>query len=272
MPELPEVETTRRQIAPVIVGRTIMSVRIHKGAERLAITHPPRELELTLTGRRINALGRHGKYLIAQLDDGRAWIVHFRMTGSLMVAPVDNPHRFERAQLSLDDGTILRFNDLRKFGTWHVVENPSDAMPNTGPDALSDDFTVSWLREHLARRSGPLKSVLLDQKVVAGVGNIYADEACYLARIDPRVKAHKLGPRRVARLRDAIVQALQRSLVDGGTTFSNYMDGLGGEGLHKTRVHVFQRDGEPCDHCGAIIRKIRLRGRGTHFCPNCQKR
>tara|TARA_Y100000588_G_scaffold346276_1_gene394167 strand:- start:2267 stop:3085 length:819 start_codon:yes stop_codon:yes gene_type:complete len=271
MPELPEVETTRRQIAPIIVGRTIKSVKIHKGAERLAVTHAPHELEFTLTGRRIDALDRHGKYLIAHLDDGRAWVVHLRMTGSLVVAAVDKPHRFERAQLSMDDGVVVRFNDLRKFGTWHVVEDPRDAMPNVGPDALSDDFTVSWLREHLARRSVPLKSVLLDQKVAAGVGNIYADEACYIARINPRIKAHELGPRRVARLRDAIVTALQRSLVDGGTTFSNYMDGLGGAGFHKTHVHVFRRDGEPCDHCGSIIRKIRIAGRGTHFCPRCQK-
>ncbi len=272
MPELPEVETTRKQLAPAIVGQTIATVAIHAGAERLAMTHAPRELEAQLSGRTIEALTRHGKYLLAALDDGRTWVLHLRMSGSLVVAPVDEPHRYERARVTFEDGTILRFNDLRKFGTWHLVEDPRDAMPNVGPDAVSEAFTTAWLRDQLGRRSVAVKSALLDQKVAAGVGNIYADEACYIAGVDPRTSANTLGPRRVARLHDAVVEALERSLTDGGTTFSNYVDGLGGEGLHKTRVHVFRRDGEPCDRCGSIIRKIRLGGRGTHYCPRCQRR
>jgi formamidopyrimidine-DNA glycosylase len=272
MPELPEVETTRQQLSPAIVGRTIESVTIHPGAERLAMTHAPRKLETTLTGRTIESLDRHGKYLLATLDDGRTWVLHLRMSGSLVVAPVDEPHAYERARVTFTDGTVLRFNDLRKFGTWHLVEDPRDAMPNVGPDAVSEDFTVGWVRDQLARRSVAVKSALLDQKVAAGVGNIYADEACYIAGIDPRTSANTLGPRRVARLHAAVGEALQRSLTDGGTTFSDYVDGLGGEGLHKTRVHVFRRDGEPCDRCGTTIRKIRLGGRGTHYCPRCQRR
>ncbi len=272
MPELPEVETTRQQLAPAIVGRRIVSVTIRPGGERLAITHSPRELEAALTGRRIDALDRHGKYLLATLDDGRAWVLHLRMSGSLVIAPADEPHRYERARVVFDDGTVLRFNDLRKFGTWHLVEDPRDAMPNVGPDALSEEFSTGWLRDHLGRRSVAVKSALLDQKVAAGVGNIYADEACYIAGVDPRTSASQLGRRRVARLHAAVIEALQRSLDDGGTTFSSYVDGLGGEGLHKTRVHVFRREGEPCDRCGTTIRKIRLGGRGTHFCPRCQRR
>ena len=272
MPELPEVETTRLQLAPVIVGRMISSVAIHPGGERLAITHSPRELEAALTGRRIEVLDRHGKYLLASLDDGRTWVLHLRMSGSLMVASAAEPDRYERARVVFDDGTVLRFNDLRKFGTWHLVEEPRDAMPNVGPDALSEEFSAAWLRDQLGRRSVAVKSALLDQKVAAGVGNIYADEACYIAGVDPRMPANQLGPRRVARLHGAVIEALHRSLDDGGTNFSNYVDGLGGEGLHKTRVHVFRRDGEPCDRCGATIRKIRLGGRGTHYCPRCQRR
>ena len=271
MPELPEVETTRQQLAPAIVGRAITSVSIHPGSERLAMTHSPRELEVALTGRRIEALDRHGKYLLARLDDGRTWVVHLRMSGSLVVAASDEAHRYERARVIFDDGTVLRFNDLRKFGTWHLVEDARDAMPHIGPDALSDDFTPGWLRDHLSRRSVAVKSALLDQKVAAGVGNIYADEACYIAGIDPRTSANTLGPRRVTRLHGAVIEALRRSLDDGGTSFSTYVDGLGGEGLHKTRVHVFRRDGEPCERCGTTIRKIRLGGRGTHYCPRCQR-
>jgi formamidopyrimidine-DNA glycosylase len=272
MPELPEVETTRKQLEPALLGRRIASVAIHPGAERLAITHAPRDLEAELAGRTIEALERHGKYLLLRLDDGRTWVVHLRMSGSLVVTPSTEPHRYERARVTFEDGTVLRFNDLRKFGTWHLVEDAREAMPNVGPDALSSEFSPAWLREQLKRRSIAVKSALLDQKVAAGVGNIYADEACYIAGVDPRTSANALGPRRVVRLHGAVIEALERSLTDGGTTFSNYVNGIGGEGLHKTRVHVFRRDGEPCDRCGTVIRKIRLGGRGTHFCPQCQRR
>jgi len=271
MPELPEVETTRRQIAPAIVGREIASVAIHAGAERLAMTHSPRELEEALTGRRIEVLERHGKYLLARLDDGRTWVLHLRMTGSLVVAPSAEAHPHERARVGFDDGTTLRFNDMRKFGTWHLVDEPGDAMPHVGPDALSQEFSPTWLRDQLRRRSIAVKSALLDQKVAAGVGNIYADEACYIAGIDPRTSSNRLGAKRVARLHGAVIEALERSIEDGGTTLSDYVNGLGGEGRHKTRVHVFRREDEPCDECGTTIRKVRLGGRGTHFCPRCQR-
>ena len=272
MPELPEVETIRRDLTPLLVGRTVTRVSIHPGGERLAVTHSPRELEAQLAGRRVDGLGRHGKYLIVRLDDGRAWVLHLRMTGSLVHASVEAPTgRFERARLDLDDGTSLRFNDLRKFGTWHLVEDAADAMPHTGPDALGPDFTTSWLRSQLSRRSVPVKSALLDQHVAAGVGNIYADEACFRARIDPRTPAHSLGPRRVARLHDAVVAALEASLADRGSSFSDYRDGLGGEGMHHVRVRVFRRTDLPCYDCGATIQRVRIGGRSTHYCPKCQK-
>jgi len=273
MPELPEVETTRRHLAPSIVGKTISAVAIHAGAERLAITHSPRELESQLTGRRIESLERHGKYLLAHFDDGRIWVIHLRMSGSLVVAPASEPaHPHERARITLHDGTLVRFNDLRKFGTWHLVEDPREAMPNAGPDALSEAFSPRWLRDQLARRTIPVKSALLDQKIAAGVGNIYADEACFIARIDPRTPADQVGPRRATRLHGAVIEALQRSLDDGGTSFSTYLDGLGQQGTHVMNVHVFRREGQSCDRCGTTIRKIRLGGRGTHFCPGCQRR
>jgi formamidopyrimidine-DNA glycosylase len=272
MPELPEVETIRRDLEPLIVGRTITAVAIAGGAERLAVTHSPRALEQQLAGRRIEALGRHGKYMLASLDDERTWVIHLRMTGSLVHRPAeDEAGRFERARIVLDDGTSLRFNDMRKFGTWHLVEESGDAMPNTGPDALSPQFDVGWLREQFAKRSTSVKAVLLDQKVAAGVGNIYADEACWIAQIDPRTSARSLGARRVARLHAAVLETLTSAIADRGSTFSDYRDGAGEPGLHQVRWHVFQREGEPCERCGREVTKIRLAGRGTHFCRGCQR-
>jgi formamidopyrimidine-DNA glycosylase len=276
MPELPEVETIRRDLEPLLVGRTITRVRIHSGAERLAVTHAPRALERGLTGRRIEALDRHGKYLLAHLDDGRTWVLHLRMTGSLVHTPregAETPaHRFERARVDLDDGTSLRLNDMRKFATWHLVDDSREAMPRTGPDALSEEFTVGWLRAALARRSAAVKGALLDQAVCAGVGNIYADEACWIAHIDPRTPANELGPRRVKRLHAALRETLLESLDDRGSSFSDYRDGLGGEGMHHIRVHVFRREGQPCERCGHEITKVRVAGRGTHLCTFCQRR
>ena len=273
MPELPEVETIRRDLRPRLLGRTLTAVRIRPGAERLAVTHQPREMERQLAGRRVEELGRHGKYLLAQLDDGRTWVVHLRMTGSLIHVPADAAvARFERARVDLDGGGSLRLNDMRKFATWHLVDDPREAMPRSGPDALSDEFSAGWLRSRLVRRRAPLKALLLDQRVAAGVGNIYADEACWIARIDPRTGAGRVGPRRAARLHAALLETLRDAITDRGSSFSDYRDGLGAEGLHHVRWHVFRREGEPCERCGGTIRKVRVAGRGTHLCPSCQHR
>jgi formamidopyrimidine-DNA glycosylase len=272
MPELPEVETIRRDLEPLLVGRRLDRVKIHRGAERLAITHSPRALERQLAGRRVTALDRHGKYLLAALDDGRTWVLHLRMTGSLVYTSMSAaPHRFERARVDLDDGNSLRLNDMRKFATWHLVSDAQEAMPRTGPDALSDACSVAWLRTALARRSVAVKAALLDQHVAAGVGNIYADEACWLARIDPRTPASSLSPQRVRRLHGALQRTLTDSLANRGSSFSDYRDGLGGEGMHHVLVHVFRRNGQPCERCGHEIIKLRVAGRGTHMCPRCQK-
>jgi formamidopyrimidine-DNA glycosylase len=275
MPELPEVETIRRDLAPHLAGRSIEDVAIHPGGERLAITHPPRELEAELRGRRIESLGRHGKYLLVHLDDARTWVIHLRMTGLLLLRPPgEPPSRFERARVDLDDGTTLRFEDSRKFGTWHLVDEPREAFPRSGPDALSEGFTPKWLREALARRSVPVKTALLDQRVAAGVGNIYADEALWLAGIDPRTPANSLGSRRVKRLHGAVQQALLDGLDDRGSSFDRYRDAFGKSGGHHLRVHVFRRDGEPCERprCrGRRISRLRLGGRATHYCASCQR-
>jgi formamidopyrimidine-DNA glycosylase len=194
------------------------------------------------------------------------------MTGSLVHTTQDaTPHRFERARVDLDDNSSLRLNDMRKFATWHLVADAREAMPRTGPDALSEACSVAWLRAAFVRRSVAVKAVLLDQQVAAGVGNIYADEACWLARIDPRTPASSLSPQRVRKLHEGLQRTLHDSLGDRGSSFSDYLDGLGAEGLHHTRVHVFRRDGLPCGRCGHEILKVRVAGRGTHLCPHCQR-
>lgn len=272
MPELPEVETIRRDLVPLLQGRRLVRVRIHPGAERLAVTHAPRELERALAGRRIEEIGRHGKYLLLHLDDARTWVVHLRMTGSLVHAPPDAPvHRFERARIELDDGTTLRFNDMRKFGTWHLVDEPREAMTQSGPDALSEAFSDAWLINRLKGRAAPVKALLLDQRVAAGVGNIYADEALWIARVHPGKAGGSLSRAKVKALRAAVLETLHASLASRGSSFSDYRDGLGGEGLHHIRVHVFRREGQPCERCGIEIRKIRVAGRGTHYCTKCQR-
>ncbi len=273
MPELPEVETIRRDLTPLLVGRTIERVGIHPGAERLAVTHAPRSLERELEGRTVEGIGRHGKYLLLRLDDGRTWVVHLRMTGSLVHTTADAPpHLFERARMDLDDGSSLRWNDMRKFGTWHLVADPHEAMPKIGPDALSEECSVEWLRDRFKTRvQSSVKAALLDQSVCAGIGNIYADEALWIAKIDPRAPAATLRPRQVTKLRAAVLETLNDSLGNRGSSFSDYRDGLGSEGLHHIQVHVFRREGKPCERCGHEIEKIRLAGRGTHFCPHCQR-
>ncbi len=272
MPELPEVETIRRDLAPLITGRRVVAARIHPGGERMAVTHAPRELEAALAGVRVVEVGRHGKYLLLRLEDERTWVVHLRMTGSIVHAASDTPaHRFERARVELDDGTSLRFNDLRKFGTWHLVHEPSEAMPHTGPDALSLAFSPAWLASRLRGRVAPVKALLLDQRVAAGVGNIYADEALWIARVHPACPGGRVSAAKVRALHAAVLETLEASLGDRGSSFSDYRDGLGGEGLHHVRVHVFRRDGLPCERCGTTIEKFRVAGRGTHVCPRCQR-
>ena len=273
MPELPEVETIRRDLEPLLTGRTLVRVRIHRGAERLAMTHSPRALVRQLEGRKVESLGRHGKYLLAYLDDGRIWVMHLRMTGSIIHTRAEaSPGPFERARVDLDNGCSLRLNDMRKFATWHLVADPRDAMPRIGPDALSDECSAAWLRERFkTRKQAPVKAVLLDQTVCAGVGNIYADEALWIAKVNPRIPAAELRPRQVTALHAALLKTLHDSLGDRGSSFSDYRDGLGSEGLHHVRVHVFRREGQPCERCGHEIEKIRVAGRGTHFCPHCQQ-
>jgi formamidopyrimidine-DNA glycosylase len=273
VPELPEVETIRRDLLPLLRGRTITSAWISPNAPRLIQLIPPDEFCRSLTGRKVEDIDRRGKYLIINLDAGLNWIVHLRMTGSLQHQPQgcrDDPYL--RAKFSLDDGAWLRFVDVRKFGTMWIVDDADLVTGKLGQEPLDEAFDVAAFHTLLKRRSAPIKAVLLDQAVLAGVGNIYADESLFLAKIDPRKPANRISRPAAERLHRAVVEILTEAVGDRGSSFRDYVDAQGQEGFHQLKVRVYRRTDEPCLVCGTPIRRIELGGRSTHFCPTCQKR
>lgn len=272
MPELPEVETIRHDLAPLVRGRTIAHAWISPQAPRLAQLLTSDELCRGLTGRSIREVGRRGKYLLFQLDGGLTWAVHLRMTGQLLhrTGPCpQSPHL--RASFRLDNGSWLCFIDQRKFGAMWLVDDVSAVVSSLGPEPLDTAFTAEALHRLLQRRSAPVKAVLLDQKAIAGIGNIYADESLFVASIDPRRPAHRISRPASQRLLDAIRQVLSEAMGDRGSSFRDYVDPAGRKGEYQFKVRVFRRTGQPCCRCGAAIQRTKIAGRSTHFCPRCQR-
>jgi formamidopyrimidine-DNA glycosylase len=267
MPELPEVETIRSQLAPRLGGRTFVRVEILDPR----LTRPIDLFEVVeeLEGDTVLAVERRGKYLVLRLESSLALLVHLRMTGSFGFEPTTH----ERAVLELDDGTRLAYRDVRRFGTWLVLEGaelePYLARKN-GPEPLSARFTAAWLVGRLAVRRAPVKSVLLDQRVVAGLGNIYADEALWRARVSPLQPARSLDSDQIRRLHRAIRAALRTGIERQGSTLSEYRTPEGSRGAMQEEFRVYGRDGLPCPRCGTTIAKTRVGGRGTWYCPRCQ--
>jgi formamidopyrimidine-DNA glycosylase len=271
VPELPEVETIRRQIEPEITGRTILRARIHD--ERWTRTVPPGRVARRLAGRRIESVGRRGKYLLLGLDGGDVLAMHLRMTGNLILGEADE--RWLRAELELDDGRTLRFTDPRRFG--QAVFLPAGKVDGyfegrVGIEPLSDELSAEALARVAAGRRVPLKSFLLDQSGVAGVGNIYADEALWRARLHPLSPAGSMRMEHCEELRAAIVETLEVALANGGASIDDYRDARGEEGSMQDEFLVHTRAGEPCSRCGETIRRIMVGGRSTYFCPACQRR
>ena len=272
MPELPEVETVRRQLEPALVGRRFERVEIFD--PRLVRPLEPLEVAAELEGERVAAVERRGKYLIVRFESGRVLLIHLRMTGSLRHVRdglQEDPHR--RAVVRLDDGSDVTYRDVRRFGTWVVVE-PPDVGPyldaRLGAEPLERSFSTARLAERLAGRRAPIKAALLDQRTLAGMGNIYADEALWRAKLHPLTPGTVLDEDDVRRLTRGIKDALRAGIARQGATLRDYARPDGGSGSMQHEFKVYGRDGEPCDRCGTPIEKTRVAGRGTWFCPVCQ--
>jgi formamidopyrimidine-DNA glycosylase len=290
VPELPEVEVTRRRIAPQLVGRRLRSVRT-TGDSYVFLTRPDR-LRRALRGRTVAALSRQGKYLIAELDDGRRLLLHLGMTGQLFsgtaasvrllvagtrqaLAPEQQlgfrPDGHTHLRLAFDDdGPEVYFRDVRKFGKLLLL-SPGEScarLDRLGPDAL--DVQGEQLFRATRRRAVAIKQLLLDQSVIAGVGNIYADEALFLAGIRPGRRAARLTRRECAALAAAVVRVLRRSIETGGSSIRDYVTPDGSDGSYQLERHVYARAGQPCFTCGGAIRRRVIAQRGTHYCPTCQ--
>ncbi len=273
MPELPEVETIRRDLAPLVTGRRIEAVEIDPATIHLLAAAPIEAVRASLVGRDITGLGRRGKYLLFALSDGRTLVVHLRMTGRMVWRPADAPPEpFERAKLVLSGGYGLRWADLRKFGTWRVVEDTAELMRRLGPEPIDNDFTFPHFLEALRGRSAPVKAVLLDQRRIAGLGNIYVDEALFEARVRPDTPANAISRPRLKALFVASRAVLLRGIENRGASFKDYVDGQGNAGSQHMFVQVFRRTGLPCYACATPILRIIVGGRATHFCPKCQKK
>jgi formamidopyrimidine-DNA glycosylase len=273
VPELPEVETIRRQLEPLLTGRRIQHAEIRD--PRLTRPFEPEAVAESLHDEHISELDRRGKYLIVRFESGRVLLIHLRMTGNLRVAVGDDSANglHDRAVLKLDNGSDVIYRDVRRFGTWLLVEpGELDAYldDRIGDEPLEGAFRAPALAARLAGRRAPLKAALLDQRTVAGLGNIYADEALWRARVHPLRRAGDLDAEEVRRLHRALREALRTGIARQGATLRDYATPDGERGSMQEEFRVYGREGEPCLRCGTPIEKIRAAGRGTYFCPRCQ--
>jgi formamidopyrimidine-DNA glycosylase len=273
MPELPEVETIRRQLAPLVEGRTLERVRVLD--ERWCRPLAPGEMTDALEGRRVERLGRRGKYLLWSLSEEVYLAQHLRMTGTVLCDP-DPEQTHVRVQLDLDDGTELTIVDPRRFGTGELLLG-DEALEQffaarLGLEPLDERFSAEHLRTLARGRTAPIKAFLLDQRRVAGVGNIYADEALHRAGIHPRRPAGSLSSDQYERLREAVVWALEAGIEARGATIDDFRHVDGVWGSFQDRFQVHRREGEPCASCGTTIVKMVVAGRGTYVCETCQPR
>jgi formamidopyrimidine-DNA glycosylase len=273
VPELPEVETVRASLEPAVVGRRFERVEI--ADPRVTRPLDPQEVAAELHGEVVEALERRGKYLVFRFRTGRVLLIHLRMTGSLQHhrngSREDDPHR--RAVVTLDDGSDVTYRDVRRFGTWLLLEPGEDAPYLTerlGEEPLGEGFTAKSLAARLEGRRAPVKAALLDQRAAAGMGNIYADEALWRAKIHPLTPAGALTPADVRRLHRAIKDALRAGIARQGTTLRDYRTPNGASGSMQEELRVYGRGDEPCLRCGTPIAKTRVAGRGTWYCPHCQ--
>jgi formamidopyrimidine-DNA glycosylase len=274
MPELPEVEIFVRELAPELAGRTIVAARVFW--PRTVAAPTVEEFPARLAGLRFDLFDRRGKYMLLGLSDGSTLIVHLRMTGKLRMLPGDAPpDKHTHVVLDLDDGRSVHYTDPRKFGRIWLVDDPAQVVDKLGPEPLDEVFSPAGLAARLAGRSASIKALLLDQRIVAGVGNIYADEALFRAKLHPARPGGSLTLDEIARLYEAVRFVLAKG-IDlrgsslGGSVLQNYLPPSGKPGGAQEDHQVFRRTGQPCLVCGTPIARIVLAQRSTHFCPTCQ--
>ena len=271
MPELPEVESTRRDLARDVLGRSIAAVVVRDRRLRWPV---PAGLPRILAGREIRNIGRRAKYLLIGVGSGTV-LVHLGMSGSLRLfdaGAAPQPH--DHIDVVLDDGRCMRYHDPRRFGCWlWIGSDPARhrLIAHLGPEPLGRAFNGSWLHGRLRGRTAPIKNLLMDGRIVAGVGNIYANEALFIAGIDPRRAGGRIARRRIDRLVGAVKQVLDAAIDAGGTTLRDHVRTNGSTGQFAGRLNAYGREGEPCPHCAAPIARVVLAQRATWFCRRCQR-
>jgi len=271
VPELPEVESTRRDLERDVIGRSVAAVVVRDRRLRWPV---PAALGRKLAGRTITDIRRRAKYLLIGAENGTV-LVHLGMSGSLRlhrVPTMPGPH--DHIDLVLDDGRFVRYRDPRRFGCWLWTESDPTRHPllvHLGPEPLGVDFDGAGLHRRLRGRTAPIKNMLMDSRIVAGVGNIYANEALFIAGIDPRRAAGRIGRRRIDRLVDALQDVLRVAVDAGGTTLRDYARADGASGEFSSRLNVYGREGEPCPRCAVPLARTNLGQRSTWYCRRCQR-
>jgi formamidopyrimidine-DNA glycosylase len=271
MPELPEVETTRRGVDPHVVGRRIVALAVHEPRLRWRV---PDSLAAEVAGQRVRQTGRRAKYLLIELESGTL-LLHLGMSGSLRVLPAETPRLLhDHFDLLLDSGLTLRFNDPRRFGSLHYVTGSPLEHPllrRLAPEPLEDTFNAEYLWRITRKRKVSIKQLLMNSSLVVGVGNIYASEALFRARIRPKRQARSLTRPEAAKLARAVRAVLTLAIKVGGTTLRDYVGADGNPGYFRQKLYVYERAGKPCRVCGAPVKQIAQGQRSTYYCPSCQK-
>ena len=276
MPEMPEVEIIRQHLDSRLAGKRIKSVEIML-PRQLKWPASVEQFSRLCCGPEIEAMERRGKYLLLRLAGEMRIVFHLRMTGSLVY--VEAGQEYENAHLRavfyLEDGSRLCFADIRTFGVIYGLK-PGEldmvkGLREMGPEPLSPEFTAEYLEGIARKGKAPIKNLLLDQRKIGGIGNIYADEALFLAHVHPKRLAGSLSHEECQKLWRAVNQVIEAGIRDGGTTFRDYRNGEGGKGSHQEHLYVYHRQGEPCRECGVLIEYTKVAGRGTHYCPMCQR-
>lgn len=274
MPELPEVETIRGTLERLVLHKTIDDITIH-WPKIIKYPEDTDEFRLLLLGETIQKISRRGKFLLFYLTN-YVLVSHLRMEGKYrVVQSSEEVDKHTHVIFHFTDGTDMRYNDVRKFGTMHVFpigeETLGKPLNQLGPDPFEQNYTVDYLQKKLAKTSRMIKAVLLDQTIVAGLGNIYVDEVLFLSNIHPEARANTLTKQQIKLIWKNAHLVLKKAVEQGGTTIRSYVDGAGEMGMFQQQLYAYGQEGQPCQHCGTEIEKLKVAGRGTHICPTCQK-